>query len=67
LLKLLLVFAEFDHNIGFWEQRQLFRQKIGKNRWQLWSYLDPGADVIISKTFWAIFCQAIRKKFWYFE
>jgi hypothetical protein len=27
----------FDHNIGFWEKRQFFSQKIGENRRKLWS------------------------------
>jgi hypothetical protein len=26
-----------DHNIGFWEKRQFFSPKIGKNRRKLWS------------------------------
>jgi hypothetical protein len=25
----------FDHNIGFWEKRQFFSQKIGENRWKI--------------------------------
>jgi hypothetical protein len=28
---------KIDHNIGFWENRQFFSQKIGKNRRKLWS------------------------------
>jgi hypothetical protein len=31
LLKLLLVFAIFDHNMGFWEKRQFFEEKLAKN------------------------------------
>jgi hypothetical protein len=27
----------FDHNIGFWEKRQFFLPKIGKNYKTLWS------------------------------
>jgi hypothetical protein len=30
LFKLLLVFENVDHNIGFWEKRQFFRRKLSK-------------------------------------
>jgi hypothetical protein len=38
----------FDHNIGFWEKRQLFRQKLAKiaencdhniDPWSLWKQM----------------------------
>jgi hypothetical protein len=30
-------FKKFAHNIGLWEKRQFFSQKIVKNRRKLWS------------------------------
>jgi hypothetical protein len=36
-----------DQNIGIWENRQVFLQKIGKNRRKLWScHQTPSPDLI---------------------
>jgi hypothetical protein len=33
----------FDHNIGFWEKRQFFRQKLTKIAENCDHYIDPGS------------------------
>jgi hypothetical protein len=40
-IKLMLFFPKIDHNIGFWEKRQIFRPKFSENRRKLWSKHRP--------------------------
>jgi hypothetical protein len=44
----------FDHNIGFWDKRQFFRQKLSKAQKIVIITSVPGVDISAEKNEWII-------------
>jgi hypothetical protein len=50
----------FDHNIGFWEKRQFFRQKLSKSQKIVIITSTLGVD-FFRRDQWYVFCYTMQR------